>query len=539
MKAVYFLFCLTLAYHCTANIVRHQLQPQFDQFFIQPLGLLGTPQWPQQSESTSASTSESQESKEMMRDEGDDVSNRSVNKHWYTPLISPFIKQVEKVPYGDVIDWQGIQYAAGPKSPVKNAQDIENIFKDAYKTMEPLTEEEKRMIHAAFGPDGVAQSESVRANATQLLKKNKYGVEEHVVKTDDGYFLTLFRIQPKEHISSKVATKRPVVLLMHGILGSADDWLLLGPKASLAYMLADLGCDVWLGNTRGNKYSRRHSSKHVSNPDFWQFSVDEIATNDLPAIIDYTLQASEQKKLFYVGHSQGSTVFFALMAALPQYKEKVSMMFALSPMVYMTNVRSPFFKMISPTSSFYESLHEQLGNGEFKIGKDLMKVVGGNICQKKIGCRHVCSNLNFVVTGADVTSIEFAMLPSIVSHLPAGSSTRVIKQIGQAVASREFRKYDYGSTINNMIYDQSEPPKYDMTKVDVPVALYYSEEDWLAHPKDVERLQKELPNVVDHYMVPEKHFTHMDFQFSRNAPEVIYKRLIESVVTETVLSRTN
>ncbi|XP_045452688.1 lipase 3-like [Melitaea cinxia] len=539
MKAVYFLFCLALAYHCTANIVRHQFQPRLDKFLIQPPGPGYERPEQRQSESTSQSQ-ESEESKESKKKRSyDNVDFLSENRNWFSSWFS-VNKQVEKTPYGDVIDWQGIQYAAGPKSPVKNEKEIEKIFKDAYKTLEHLSEEEKRMIHAAFGPEGVAQAPSVRANATELLRSNQYEVEEHVVKTNDGYFLTVFRIQPKEQEQrSSEEMKRPVVLLMHGIVGSADDWLLLGPKMSLAYMLADLGYEVWLGNTRGNKYARRHASKHESNPDFWQYSIDEIATNDVPAIIDYTLKTSEQEKLYYVGHSQGNTAFFAFMAALPHYKEKVAMMFALSPMVYMTNVRSPFFKMISPTSAFFESLHEQLGNGEFKIGKDLLATVGGNMCQKEVGCRHICSNLNFVITGADTTGIEFAMLPSIVSHLPAGASTRNIRHIGQGVASHEFRKYDYGSNVNSMIYGQSEPPKYNLTKVEVPVVLYYSEEDWLAHPKDVERLQKELPNVVDTFKVPEKHFSHMEFQFSEKAPELIYNRVIEAIAADTTSSKTN
>ena len=45
--------------------------------------------------------------------------------------------------------------------------------------------------------------------------------------------------------------------MVHGFLSSAVTYVANG-KNSLAYRLCDEGYDIWLANSRGNKYSRKH-----------------------------------------------------------------------------------------------------------------------------------------------------------------------------------------------------------------------------------------------------------------------------------------
>lgn len=75
---------------------------------------------------------------------------------------------------------------------------------------------------------------------------------------------------------------------------------------TLAYILADNEYDVWLTNSRGNTYSRRHISKNPDNPlsGFWDFSWYEMAIYDHPRTIDYILSETGNEKLYYIGHSQ-------------------------------------------------------------------------------------------------------------------------------------------------------------------------------------------------------------------------------------------
>ena len=73
-------------------------------------------------------------------------------------------------------------------------------------------------------------------------------------------------------------------------------------------MLANKGFDIWFGNSRGNKHSRRHTKY---NPDkdaaFWEFTLQDMADRDLPATLGYVFNVTKQK-MYYLGHSQGTII---------------------------------------------------------------------------------------------------------------------------------------------------------------------------------------------------------------------------------------
>jgi pimeloyl-ACP methyl ester carboxylesterase len=97
--------------------------------------------------------------------------------------------------------------------------------------------------------------------------------------------------------------KRPVVIYQHGLLDSAATTCVDGLE-SMAFFLADCGFDVWLNNSRGNKFSRNH--KHL-DPDvhqgYWNFSFQELAEFDLPALFEFVLSQTKVQNVTYIGHS--------------------------------------------------------------------------------------------------------------------------------------------------------------------------------------------------------------------------------------------
>lgn len=119
---------------------------------------------------------------------------------------------------------------------------------------------------------------------TEIAIRHGYSAESYSVITEDGYMLNIHRIPCGRAGCDGI---RQPVFLQHGILASSADWVLSGPEKALGFMLADLGYDVWLGNARGNTYSRHHVSMSNSDKKYWDFSFHEMAIYDLPAEIDF------------------------------------------------------------------------------------------------------------------------------------------------------------------------------------------------------------------------------------------------------------
>ena len=129
-----------------------------------------------------------------------------------------------------------------------------------------------------------------------LVEGAGYPLEEHFVTTADGYVLALYRIPAASAAAAPSSSGGPPVLLQHGLLDSSAAWVLNEPHQSLGFILADVGYDVWLGNSRGNAFSRNHTGFSPASAAFWDFSFDDMAAYDLPAVIDYILRLSEYRR---------------------------------------------------------------------------------------------------------------------------------------------------------------------------------------------------------------------------------------------------
>lgn len=194
-------------------------------------------------------------------------------------------------------------------------------------------------------------------------------MEVHHVVTKDGYILELHRIPFGTTLGSGPRKGKEVVFLQHGFIASSADWIMNTVDKALAYQLANRDYDVWLGNARGNTYSRNHTTLSPHDSQFWKFSFHEMGTFDIPAVIDYILGETMQPNLFYVGHSMGTCMFWIAMQAFPEYNSRIRNMFALAPIAFVKHLKSPI-RVLAPLSTEAELVAELFGDRE--------------VCQRKL-----------------------------------------------------------------------------------------------------------------------------------------------------------
>lgn len=128
---------------------------------------------------------------------------------------------------------------------------------------------------------------------------------------------------------------------------SADGWIINKENKSIGFSLALAGYDVWLGNFRGNKYSNHHVFMGSNDKKFYDFSFDESARYDIPAILKFISETTGSHSITYIGHSQGSLTMFAAMSnpiVSKQVQNLVSKFIVLSPILFLVNIKNIYYE---------------------------------------------------------------------------------------------------------------------------------------------------------------------------------------------------
>ncbi|XP_062927238.1 putative lysosomal acid lipase/cholesteryl ester hydrolase isoform X2 [Mobula hypostoma] len=325
---------------------------------------------------------------------------------------------------------------------------------------------------------------------SQLISYRGYPSEEYEVMTSDGYILSVNRIP-------------------YGINDTPES-------------KADAGYDVWIGNSRGNTWSRKHISIPVYKDAFWRFSFDEMATKDLPAVLNFILAKTNQEQLYYVGHSQGTTIGFIAFSTMPELAKKIKLFFGLAPVATVKYATSPLVKL-GLLPEFL--IKDMFGRKDFLPQTKAITWLATHVCNQVL-IEELCGNVFFIISGFNTKNLNMSRIPVYLAHCPAGTSVQNILHWRQDVRTGNFQAFDWGSADENMAhYNETIPPLYNITKVNVPTALWTGGHDWLADPTDVTMLLHKLPNLIYHEEIPD--WEHLDFIWGLDAPSRMYREILD------------
>lgn len=360
-------------------------------------------------------------------------------------------------------------------------------------------------------------------NVTQLITSKGYPCEDHYALTSDGYWLSLQRI-PHGVTGNQTVGGKPVVFLQHGLLDASHTWVINMAYNSLGFILADAGFDVWMGNNRGNTYSRSNIYNNPSQSAFWDFSWDEMAEYDLPAMIDYVLEETGQDQLFYVGHSEGTIIGFSGFINTT-LASKVKLFVALAPVAYTGDITSAVIQTMAALR--LDVILETLGLDHFLVQSDLLAAFIDATCDIDY---QICDNVMCAIMGCNPGNWNNSRWDVYGNLDPAGTSVQNMNHWGQGVRKDNFCMYDYGTgRQNDKKYGQRNPPCYDLSKMAAPVALFSGGIDALADPSDVSKLKSQLNPDVIVYTADISYYSHMDFVWGLDAYEVLYPQVISLI----------
>ncbi|KAK4152357.1 Alpha/Beta hydrolase protein [Chaetomidium leptoderma] len=358
-----------------------------------------------------------------------------------------------------------------------------------------------------------------------------YTAEEHVVQTKDGYLLGLHRLawrKGEEDIKvnrGPKSVKKRVVYLHHGLLMNSEVWVCLtDEQRALAFVLVEKGFDVWLGNNRGNKYSKKSIHSSPTSLKFWDFSIDQFAFHDIPDSISYILDATGQKSLSYIGFSQGTAQAFASLAVHPKLNDQVNVFIALAPAMSPAGLSNGVVDALVKASP--QVLFLLFGRRSILSSATMWE----SILYPPLFTKVIDLGLGFLFNWR-TQNISASQKLAAYPHLYSFTSTKSVVHWFQIIRTKSFQMYD----------DDVHPPlrlssgskytkvaKYPTRNIKTPIVLVYGGSDSLV---DIKAMLRELPAQTVATEIP--HYEHLDFLWARDVDELVFPHVFDALESFT------
>ena len=350
-------------------------------------------------------------------------------------------------------------------------------------------------------------------------------LEEEQVITEDRYVNTIWVLTSKDELNRNGES----VILQHGLIDGGFTWLILGEN-SLAKKLCDEGYVVYLPYIRGTQFSRTHLDYDSSlNSKYWDFSFEQMAEYDLPAIINLVKKKDNVEKVNYIGHSQGTLIYFLAYMNNPEYIEKnVKKFVALGTVPNVNNAPHFLIKLFELSNILNLIPVKNFLTFPKEIGKVLVPFCTS---KAKILCNTI---LSIAFSGLKETGrVDYEKYgKNIFMNEPGGTSLQNMKHWIQIYNAKKVQKYDYGEIENLIRYKSIHPPAYDlnrMKKYSVPSLMTISDSDPFCDPQDT----LDFIDIIEDKKVVKilslTNYNHIDYFWADSAIEEIFPKILNFI----------
>ena len=251
-----------------------------------------------------------------------------------------------------------------------------------------------------------------------------------------------------------------------------------------------------------------------------------MAEYDLPAIINYVKKRDNVEKVYYIGHSQGTLIFFLAYMNDPEFLEKnIQKFVALGTVPNVNNAPHFLIKLVEISKILNLIPIKNFLTFPKEMGQILVP-----FCTSK--AKVLCNTILSIAFGGfeDTRRVDYERLgKNIFLYEPGGTSLRNMKHWIQIYKAKRVQKYDYGFIKNLIYYGTSKPPVYDlnqMKKYSIPSLMTTSDADPFANPKDTLEFIDHIENKNIVEILRLKNYNHIDYFWADSAVEEIFPKVL-------------
>ncbi|MFH1064007.1 MAG: alpha/beta fold hydrolase [Candidatus Woesearchaeota archaeon] len=311
----------------------------------------------------------------------------------------------------------------------------------------------------------------------QMQSPNLDSITYHTVKTEDGWYISLTHIKPKQY-NPKI---RYPIGAVHGFCQNRKAW----KSGQWTTLMIEQGADIYLIELRGHGLSGKKN-----NPDLYKagrghdYCFDHYVAYDLPAALQFIKRNAGKDEVFLAGHSLGGMLGYA---ALPE--------------------RGDIRGLISLGAPVQMDKKHSLINFLSKLEWIVDPPLAGELYREKIKrvpVKHalgVVRALLPIVNRANIfhdlwkkENMNDNELKIILGEGSSDATTKLVTQLFRWIKEEEFRSY---TDLNHFSWDTDY--KARIADIEQPILLVRGDEDLLAtaeNTRELHRTRGKLEEIV-------------------------------------------